>query len=84
MHMNIGTVRMLYKAAVQDAGTLMLCNVCLGMNAEMQAVEIENTIPEFLLHGKEKSLQRFSLMAAFNSLNATVLDLKLYRLGKIW
>jgi len=66
MGMQVGTVTVLYHAAVKDVRAFLGGDYSLRMDSKMQAIEIINCVPQYFLLGSQKYLQSLRLFTAFN------------------
>ena len=74
---------MLDESAVKEVWTLMRVDLCLGVDATMNFIEVENPFAQAFRHLIQKKTQSISFPAPLNSRDTAVLDSEPYGVIKV-
>ncbi len=83
MDVNVGAMGMIDQTSIKNVWALMFPDSCLRMDAEMQTIEIIDSIPETFIHRRQKAPQSIRFLSAFDFYNAAVLNDKSDRFSKV-
>jgi hypothetical protein len=74
MDMNVGAMGMIDQTSIKNVWALMFPDSCLRMDAEMQAIEVVDAIPETVIHRSQEAAQSIRFITAFDFYNAAIFD----------
>jgi hypothetical protein len=72
MDMNVGAMGMIDQTSIKNVWTLMFADGRLRMDAEMQAIEVVDAIPETVIHRSQEAPQSIRFITALDLCNAAV------------
>src|SRR3972149_8391054 len=76
MGVQVGTVSMLYHAAIENIRAFLWRYRGLGMNPEVKTVEVVYSLPQSFPHGSQEPFYGFCLNAAFNRGNFAISNIQ--------